>query len=193
MKENRNVVPMRMAKTGYIVLALFFCALGVVMMALPDLTLAVLHWVLGVYMILFGAVKLVGYFSKDLYRLAFQYDLAFGALLIALGVITLARPALTMSVLCVMLGVPLLADGLFRVQMAIDAKRFGIPQWWLILILAILLGCFGVLLVLRPSESARALTTLLGLGLLGEGLLNLCVAVSAVKIVDHQRYDEMGV
>lgn len=193
MEKSRNVLPMRMAKVGYIVLSVLFCVLGVLVLARPEFTLRVLHWALGVCMILFGLVKLVGYFSKDLYRLAFQYDLAFGALLLALGVITLARPALTLNALCVMLGVSLLADGLFRVQMAVEARRFGIPQWWLILILAILLGAFGVVMILYPGQSAWALTVPLGLGLLGEGLLNLCVAVSAVKIVRNQKRDEAGV
>lgn len=193
MREVRCVIPMRTAKVGYIILSTLFCVLGVLVMAMPQATLSVLHWVLGGFLILFGAVKLVGYFSKDLYRLAFQYDMALGALLLVLGVITLARPALTLDLLCVMLGVPLLADGLFRVQMALDAKRFGIPQWWLILALAILLGGFGVSLLVAPGRSAQLLTVLLGLGLFSEGLLNLCVAISAVKIVGYQKPDETGV
>lgn len=193
MREVRCVIPMRTAKVGYIILSTLFCVLGVLVMAMPQATLSVLHWVLGGFLILFGAVKLVGYFSKDLYRLAFQYDMALGALLLVLGVITLARPALTLDLLCVMLGVPLLADGLFRVQMALDAKRFGIPQWWLILALAILLGGFGVSLLFAPGRSAQLLTVLLGLGLFSEGLLNLCVAISAVKIVGYQKPDETGV
>ena len=40
----------------------------------------------------------------------------------------------------------------------------------------------------------RGLTALLlGAALLAEGILNLCVAVSTVKIVDHQRPDVIKV
>ena len=42
----------------------------------------------------------------------------------------------------------------------------------------------------RPADSAAAATALLGASLLGEGLLNLCVALSAGKIIRHQRADE---
>ena len=37
-------------------------------------------------MLLFGFIKMIGYFSKDLYRLAFQFDLASGILLMALPI-----------------------------------------------------------------------------------------------------------
>lgn len=193
MEQTRNVLPMKAAKIGYIVLSLLFCALGILLMLLPEFSPGVMGRLLAAGMILFGAVKLVGYFSKDLFRLAFQYDLAFGILLIALGIITLARPKDSMSFLCVMLGVAVLTDGLFKVQIAIDAKVFGIRRWWLILGLAILSGGFGIALVVRPSESLNVLSMLLGLGLLAEGILNLCVALCTVKIVRHQKPDVVEV
>ena len=56
----------------------------------PLLLLGIL---VGCMMIGFGAVKLMGYFSRDLYRLAFQFDLAYGILLIVLGLIVLVRRA----------------------------------------------------------------------------------------------------
>lgn len=189
MGQTRNILPMKAAKVGYIILSLLFCVIGILLMVLPEFSPGALGRLLGIGMILFGAVKLVGYFSKDLFRLAFQYDLAFGILLIALGVITLVRPKDALSFLCVMFGIPVLADGLFKVQIALDARAFGIHRWWLILVLAILSGGFGVALVVRPSESLGVLSILFGLGLFAEGVLNLCVALCTVKIVAHQKPD----
>ena len=140
-------------------------------------------------MVICGAIKLGGYFSKDLFRLAFQYDLAFGILLIAVGIITLCHPGEAMTFLCVMFGIPVLADGLFKIQVAVEDKRFGISQWWLVLLLAVLTGVIGLLLVLRPAEGARVMVMLMGASLLLDGALNLSVALCAVKVVDHQRPD----
>ena len=140
-------------------------------------------------MIVFGAVKLMGYFSRDLFRLAFQYDLAFGILLMVLGAVTLGHPSDAMSFLCVMFGIPVLADGLFKLQIAADARRFGIRSWWLVLTLAVLTGIAGIVLVFRPDAGVRVLTALMGLSLLTDGALNLSVALCTVKIVDHQQPD----
>jgi len=180
---------MWVAKAGYIVMSLVFCGAGALFIAKPGLSAVVISRALGVAMIVFGIIKLVGYFSKDLFRLAFQYDLGFGLLLIALGVLVLAKPSGVLDFVFIALGVAILADGLFKVQIAVDAKRFGISTWWLTLALAIAAGGVGLALVFRPWDSARLLTVLLGAALLAEGILNLCVAVSTVKIVDHQRPD----
>ena len=187
--KTRCTIPMWVAKTGYIVMSLVFCATGIACIANPGLSAAVIGRVLGAAMILFGAVKLVGYCSRDLYRLAFQYDLGFGLLLIALGALVLLRPAGVLDFLFTALGIAVLTDGLYKVQIAVDAKRFGIPTWWLTLALAVAAGLIGLALVFRPWDSARLLTILLGAALLAEGILNLCVAISTVKIVSHQQPD----
>lgn len=187
--EARSVIPMRVAKTGYIVMSAVFCVVGVLFIALPAQSAVVIGRALGVAMTVFGVVKLVGYFSRDLFRLAFQYDLEFGILLIALGILVLLRTSDVMDFICVAMGVAILADGLFKIQISIDSRRFGIRNWWLILILAITTGGVGLLLVFRPWESVQVLTVLLGAALLAEGVLNLCVALSTVKIIKHQQPD----
>ena len=187
--KSRSVVPMRIAKFGYIALSLAYCAVGALFIARPERSGALLGRTLGWAMVVFGAVKLVGYFSRDLFRLAFQYDLEFGILLLALGAAVLLRPKGTLELLFAALGLAVLADGLFKVRIALDARRFGIRSWWLILALAAAACLAGGLLALRPWESARLLTELLGVSLLAEGGLNLCVALSTVKIVRIQRPD----
>ncbi len=191
--KNRCTIPMWVAKAGYIVMSLVFCGAGVLFIVKPELSAMVISRALGAAMIVFGLIKLVGYFSKDLFRLAFQYDLGFGLLLIALGILVLAKPAGVLDFIFVALGIAILADGLFKVQIAVDSKRFGISTWWLTLVLAMVTGVVGLALVFRPWDSARLLTTLLGAALLAEGILNLCVAVSTVKIVGHQRPDVIEV
>lgn len=191
--KTRCTIPMWVAKTGYVIMSLVFCAAGIACIANPGLSAAVIGRMLGAAMILFGAVKLVGYFSRDLYRLAFQYDLGFGLLLIALGALVLLRPAEVRDFLLTALGIAILTDGLYKVQIAVDTKRFGVSVWWLTLVLAVVTGTVGLSLVFRPWDSTRLLTILLGTALVAEGILNLCVAISTVKIVNHQRPDVMEV
>lgn len=185
----RSVAPMRAAKIGGIIVSVLMCALGVFMMLRPEASAYALSIACGVLFILLGIMKLVGYFSKDLYRLAFQYDLAFGLLVIAVGAAILSRPGEMMGLMCVVLGLCILADGLFRVQTALNAKHFGLPLWWLILVWAIVTGIMGFLLLLRPGIGGRALMIFMGAALVAEGLLNIDTIVTAVKIVKNQRQD----
>lgn len=189
----RSTLPMRAAKTGYIVMSLLFCAMGLVLLLAPEISAVRIGRLLGSFVIVFGAVKLVGYFSRDLFRLAFQYDLAFGLLLIVLGIVTLAHPNDTIGFLAVVSGIPVLADGLFKVQLAFDARRFGIRRWWLILTAAIVTGIIGAVLVFRPAAAVTVMTALIGAALLTDGLLNLSVALCTVKIVAYQQPDVIEV
>lgn len=185
----RSVLPMRAAKIGYIVMSTVFCFMGAVLLLAPEASAVWLGRLLGIFMIVFGAIKLVGYFSRDLFRLAFQYDLAFGLLLMVLGAVALSHPNDTLNFFAVMFGIPVLTDGLFKLQIAVDSRRFGIHRWWLICALAVLTGIIGAVLVFRPAIGVRAVTALMGGSLVLDGVLNLSVALCTVKIVAHQRPD----
>ena len=177
------------AKSGYIIVSVLLCMLGAALIADPTFSVLLLCRLSGLLLVLFGAIRIVGYVSKDLYRLAFQYDLAFGILLIALGALMMLRTDKMANVLFSILGIYVLADALLKVQIAIDAKAFGIDSWWLILAAAVVAGVAGFLLVLRPSESAGAVMISLGAALLAEGALNFITMLAAVKIVRRRGPD----
>lgn len=185
----RSVTPMRIAKIGYIVMSVMFCIAGALFIALPDISITMIGISMGIAMIVFGIVKLVGYFSRDLFRLAFQFDLELGILLLVLGLIVLIRPDDLMTFMCIALGISILTDGLFKVQIALDSKRFGIKSWWVILALAVVTGTIGVFLIFRSAKSAQFLTVLLGVSILAEGILNLYTVISTVLIIKHQQPD----
>ena len=185
----RSVTPMRIAKIGYIVMSVMFCIAGALFIALPDISITMIGISMGIAMIVFGIAKLVGYFSRDLFRLAFQFDLELGILLLVLGLIVLIRPDDLMSFICIALGISILTDGLFKVQIALDSKRFGIKSWWVILALAVVAGTIGVFLIFRSAKSAQFLTVLLGVSILAEGILNLYTVISTVLIIKHQQPD----
>ena len=185
----RSVAPMRIAKIGYIVMSVLLCIAGGLFIAMPEVSVAGIGIFVGAAMTAFGVIKLIGYFSKDLYRLAFQYDLEFGILLIILGLVVLFRPDNFMNFICIVIGVVILLDGLFKIQIAMDSRRFGIGGWWLVLAMAILTGVVGAALVFDSARGAEILTVLLGISLLSEGILNLYTVISMVRIIRHQRPD----
>lgn len=179
----------KQAKISNLIIYSFMVAVGLAMLIFREIPTNVETIILSVLCILVGGAKILGYFSNDLYRLAFQFDLSLGLMLAVLGVIILRNPDQAMSFLCLMLGIATMADGLFKLQSALDARRFGLKSWPLILTLAVGAGVVGALLMLRPMQSARALTVLLGIGMMLEGVLNLCVALFSIKIIRHQRVD----
>ena len=161
--RSRSIAPMRAAKIGYILISAVLCVLGILLIVEPQFSAAVLGVICGIVLLVFGCVRLVGYFSKDLYRLAFQYDLPFGILLVVLGLVLLLHPAGMMNFLCITLG------------------------------LYIVSGLCGLMLLFRPGAGSDLLMILLGITLLSEGILSFSTAITAVKIIRHQRPDVIEV
>ena len=172
---------LKLVKNIYIVMSLLFCVLGIFLMARPKSSVKMLCVLMGIMLILYGAIKISGYFTRDAFCLAFQFDLAFGILLMAVGVILIARKNFAVDLIFSVFGILILADALFKIQMSVDAKRFGLALWWQILLVALVTGVIGVFI--RPCEAAATMMALVGFSILLEGILNLWVGILTIKII----------
>lgn len=171
----------RFAKRCYILTSAFLIALGAAFLFWPQASITVLCRIVGVVMLFAGIAKLIGYFSNDPYRIAFQFDFAMGVLTCAFGGVLLLFPAGVAKYLTVMLGVFVIIDALMSVQNAIEASRFGIKRWWIILICGLVTLALGVCALLRPLEGAVFVTRICGAALLVDGIQNIIVGVLTVR------------
>lgn len=147
----------------------------------PDVSAAALCVAFGVVFLLSGVIRLIGYCSNDLYRLAFQFDLAVGLLLLVLGGMMVFHSRNVLHNLPLIVGVFVLTDSVLRLQTAIDAKHFGMKRWWGILLSALCGGALGALLLIRPFEGGRLLVRVLGGALLASGAENLLLGLYAIR------------
>jgi len=185
----RNIAPMRTAKIGYIIMSALFVLFGILLLIYPENMGKAAGLITGIAIMVFGIFKIVGYFSKDLFRLAFQYDLAFGILLEVLGIIILTKPGGFVEFITIVIGIAFLADGLLKIQISLDSKEFGISRWWSVLLMAILTGAVGTLLIISPAWGSELLIRILGASFITEGVLNFITVMIAVKIIKHQKPD----
>jgi uncharacterized membrane protein HdeD (DUF308 family) len=188
----RSVTAIKIAKIGYLAISVLLCLFGLLFIVYPDFSVKTVSIYCGITLLVFGTIKIVGFLSKDLFRLAFENDLAHGGLMLALGISLLLHTRATIFFFCTVLGILILFDGLFKVQIAVEAKPFGIKKWWLILILAILTCVCGCALIFHPEESVRLITIFLGISLIFNGALNIITMLIAVKImkVRNEKYIE---
>lgn len=174
----------RIAKGGYVISSIAFCAAGISLLLHPEISAVVICKGMGILLAVCGVFKICGYLSEDLYRLAFQFDLAGGILAVIMGCLMLFRSDSVLRFLNLVLGIVVLIDGLLKIQTALDARRFGLERWWLIGAAAALASILGLLIIIDPFGSAgvAGAMILLGATLIIEGLLNLYVAVFTIKI-----------
>lgn len=149
-------------KIIYIVSSILFIIIGVGMMIMPDMFIYTLYFVFGGICLLCGILRIVGYFSADLYKLAFQFGLSTGVLSVAAGLVFLCFPTEGILILQVVVGLVLLVSGVLKIQTTVEARRFGLQKWWILCIFAAVCILLGLLMIAHPFTSIRLFVRILG-------------------------------
>lgn len=170
-------------KNAYTVMTICLIAVGAVLLLWPTLVFSTMCKISGVILICYGVTKLSGYFAKDIFQLAFQFDLALGMVLIVLGIIIVAETEYIMYTIPTVIGICILIDAALKIQTAIEAKKFGIERWKLILVMALVTAIVGILLLVMSRETVDVLTRVIGLNLMLDGILNLFVVRNTVETI----------
>lgn len=181
MKQHNGVV--KSAKIINVISAGLMSLAGLLLLVIPDLeTMVAQRIVLGTLFGLTGAAKIFGYFSNDLYRLAFQFDLAIGIFCILLTLLTELMPEYAFGTLPLIFAAYVSLDGLLKIQTSIDARRFGMKSWIVMLITAVMLfGAGGFALGAVLAQLLRP-NAVVGIALMADGLENIWITASTVRI-----------
>ena len=182
MKKGNNAV-VRSAKIINIVSASLMLVAGILLMTINSMEEIVAQRILlGILFGLTGGAKIFGFFSNDLYRLAFQYDFAFGIFCEILALLLILSPEQNYGVLHLLLVAYVLFDALLKVQMSMDARQFGMKCWGVILGTALALGAAGAFAAAAlQAELVRGLL-LVGFALAVDGVENCWITAYTVRI-----------
>ena len=134
---------LKTAKIGYIMISIAFYISGLCCIISPNVMGRNGKVAAGILLIAYGIIKMIGYFSKDLYCLAFQYDLACGIFLIILGVVALSIRNPKEGYMLAGLGILILLDSLLVIQTSLDARRFGMTEWKWFLFFSVLSALYS--------------------------------------------------
>lgn len=136
----------------------------------------------GIVLMIWGASKLMGYFSKDMYGIAFQHGLVSGVLALLTALFVILGVEKNLSRICFAIAVYIIVEGLLYVQSSVDAKKFGLYMWPLIMLLSVVLVCEGVIVIAFSKMNQ----SMIGLCLLAEGIVNAWVTGYTVRLRKHK-------
>ena len=173
------------ARNGEIAMAII-CDVAGIACFIPWISVSTkISIMVGILLIAYGIIRVLGYFSGDLYCLAFQYGLACGLFMIVAGGAILIFHRQLIPYLATGIGAMIFMDGLLMLQTARDAKGFGLETWPLLLTLAITTGILGAVVLVIPSGAAEEIMA--GIALLAEGIMTHAVVICPVKNIDWKK------
>ncbi|MFJ9740945.1 HdeD family acid-resistance protein [Streptomyces sp. NPDC101166] len=148
---------------------------GVIVLVWPEGTLHVLAVLIGLYLLATGVFRFVGAFARDDHGERLP-GLLLAVLYVLGGVLCLRNPLQTIAALSLIVGAVWLVSGIVTLYTAVAAKN--LPHRGIVIGAAALAVVAGVVVLALPTESARALTRLLGLWLVLLGLVEVAIALA---------------
>ena len=174
-------------KMTFLLAAILYVLLGVVLLVWTDTTLAVLCTVFGGVLLIYGAVTIVGFFLHDNALGTFRLELLLGILAAALGVLFLLRPVFLLSIVPVILGVYIIIDSLVNLKRALELYRLEYPRWWAALILSLLGAALGGIILRNPFQTQILLFQVIGAVFIYTGLSDLWVLFKISRLTKELR------
>ena len=173
----------RSAKIINLIAAGLMCVAGILLMALGSMESVLAQRImLGILFGLTGFARIFGYFSNDLYRLAFQFDLAFGVFCELLTLLLVLSPEQNYAVLHMLLVTYVLFDGLLKLQMSFDSRKFGMKSWGIMLATSLVLCAAATFAAAAIQSEILPPVFTVGLALCLDGSENCWITAIAVRI-----------
>ena len=157
---------LREFRWSFVVAALAFVALGLVLILWPDASMHVLCYLVGGALTLYGGFNVLSFvFSQER---AFTFELVIGVLTAAI-------------------------DSLIGIKRAFTLRELELSGWWVRLTLSVAAAILGVLFMLQKELFGRALLIVVGCVLLYQGLSDLftVVQISVLGKRLKKRLDDM--
>ena len=152
-------------------------------------------YIIAAALCVWGITRLAGYFRTSRFNIFGSYGLVQGAVLIAGGIFI--KPEFLAGFIITIIGIIMLADGVLKIQYAVDLLRIKGQGWRIILLTTIIMAAAGIIVLFNPFASAVALMTFAGIFLIADGiadiisLLYISRKISRLKKAMEEKVDDI--
>ena len=160
---------------GYLLISLVLCAVGLCFILFPNHSIKIGSYIIAAAAILVGLILAIKVLADRQRGFSFATSMFSAILTIACGVVALIIPNEIFKLYPMLIGLFIILDGSFKLQTVINAKRYKIKCWWLLLIFAVISiigGFFVIRLRVDIDVSYRFFSIIMGISLCSCGLQN---------------------
>lgn len=166
-------------KQNYSMSSLITLILGIILIGWPDLSGALMCYMLGGVLIIMGVIQLIAYYRGQREGFYCKFNMMMGIVLVLLGIWICARPSIILGLIPVVLGFILLLHAFQDFSYTIDIKNAGVERWWVALVATLVTFVLGVFLVLHPLLAFEMAMVYVGIGLVYNGVSDLVLIILA--------------
>lgn len=160
---------------GYLLISLVLCAVGLCFIIYPNNSIKIGSYIIAAAAMLVGIILAIKVLADRKRDFTFATSIFSAVLTVACGVVALIIPNEIFKLYPMLIGLFIILDGSFKLQTVINAKRYKIKCWWLLLLFAVISiigGFFVIRLRVDIDVSYRFFSIIMGVALCSCGLQN---------------------
>lgn len=136
-----------------IVESLLLIMLGALLVAMPEISLIVITYIASVFFIVRGLYQVINYFISKEYKNFFNNNLLWGVISIIIGVALFLAGDEVTNIFRIIIGIWIIYSSLVNINTAIKLSNAKIKNWFIVLILALLVLVFGCTILVTKGAT----------------------------------------
>lgn len=158
-----------------------YLLVGILMCVWPVGTAGVMCVIAGAALAVSGVLKAAAYFKKKEYGFMQRTDFTAAGLQMMIGSLLAFRADVFISVVPFILGMMILVNSVFQMQIALELHAAKYGAWWHYLAVSLGCGILALIMMFDPFGSYRLVAVFMGLAFLVDGAADLWTALYLKK------------
>lgn len=171
-------------KKDMILVTVFQLLAGILLLIFSGSVVRLISYVCAAVLLIYGVMHAMTYFKQET-AASGQYDLVKGIIGIAAGVILLVKPGILSGILFTILAIIIILDSVAKFQDALDLKKLNYQNWWIMMLLAVIMAVMGLIVLFNPFRTASMLVSFVGVVLILNAAVDLWDIFYISKKVDN--------
>ena len=167
---------------------IIFIALGIVLFIWPGLSLQIFTRAVGIFLTLYGLIRIIGNFIRKESDDESAIDLTAGSALLIAGIFAIIKPEPLIDFIPMLLGLSFVLVGIHNISQAVINSRYGLSVWWIYLLFALINLSVGLFLLLNPTQSAIVLFRIAAAMMIYNGLTLICMMIVMKRLARNAKH-----
>ena len=171
-------------KKDMMLITVFQLLAGVLLLVFSGSVVRLISYICAAVLLVYGIMHAITYFKQQA-AASGQYDLVKGVIGTAAGVILFVKPGILSGILFTILAIVIILDSVTKLQDALDLKKLNYQNWWIMMLLAIIMAVMGLIVLFNPFGTASMLVSFVGVVLILNAAVDLWDIFYISKKVDN--------
>lgn len=164
--------------------ALIIGAFGVLVLVDADKFQTLIFYVIGIFLMVKGAYKIVNYFAMHGRNDFYNNDLFYGVIALVLGILAVVMSDELGKLVAIIVGAWMIYGALVRLNMAVKLHAAEVKEWFYVMLFALVMMALGIYAIIAANNEGAPVMQYLGVAMIVVAILSILDDVFFIRSLD---------